>query len=299
MKRFFLTCLLILTPLLSHAEPTFNFRNDGVYISNISTEELENFFTGAFYDKAIDIDVNVYPRFFVRSFPKDYATLTDLSLRNSLFIKILAPIALKINSEILAEREELLALRYGRENLNDFDGFDCSFLEEKAKKYDVFTPFKDTRRCMRMLSELLDRVDVVPPSILIATAAIYTDWGTSRVATVANNLYMIRDWYTTEGLVSKEEPNEPYRFKIFPSLEESVRAYALKVNSNINYLQFWNMRKSIRKRVPYVFGNRVDWAFVLDNNLKNYASLLDYTIMFYQLYRLDEAELDPLYEFEN
>lgn len=297
MRNFFLTCLLCLLPAFLHAAPLINFRNDGIYISNACVEELQNFFKDGFYDEAVSSEANIYPRFFVKQLPKDFASYADLSERNLLFIKILAPLALKINAEILAEREILEALRFGRENLHDFDQTECAFLEEKAQKYDINTPFKDTRRCMRLLSELLDRVDVVPASILVAAAAIYTDWGTSRVAMQANNLYMTRDWYAQEGLVSEQEPNEPYRFKIYPSLEESMRAYALKVNSNINYKQFWVARKSTRKRSDYVYGKKLDWAFVLENNLKNYAGLLDYTINFYKLDYLDEAEMDPEYEF--
>lgn len=299
MKKFFLICFLSLFPFILKAEQKINFQNEGVFLSDFSVKELEKFFKDIMYDEAVSSEVNIYPRVYVQQFPADFATYSDLSERNRLFIKIVTPLALKINEEILAERELLEALREGRENLNDFDETECAMLEDMAQKYDVTTPFKDTRRCMRFLTELLERVDAVPPSILVAAAAIDTDWGTSRAAVEGNNLYMARNWYSDEGLVSKDEPQEPYRFKVYPSLEESVREYALKVNSNINYRQFRKARKDAHRRSSYIYGRNLDWAFVLDNNLKNYAGLLNYVMTFYQLAYLDEAELDPKYEFEN
>ena len=171
------------------------------------------------------------------------------------------------------------------------------YIEEFAKKYDVVTPFKDTRRHMKLLEELLRRVDIVPPSILIASAAIHTDWGTSRVALEGNNLYQAREWYTQEGLVPEDEPEEPYRYKIYPSLEASVRDYVLKVNTNLNYAQFWDFRKETRRRDQTLYGHHSDWAFLLDSNLTNYAGLLDYTLSYYKFYHIDESELESVYEF--
>ena len=288
MKKFFLTCFLCLFPFVLKAEPKIDFQNEGVFLSDFSVKELEKFFKDILYDEAVSSEVNVYPRVYVQQFPADFAAYADLNERNRLFIKIVTPLALKINEEILAEREDLLALLEGRENLNDFDETECAMLE-----------LMDTRRCMRFLTELLERVDAVPPSILVAAAAIDTDWGTSRAAVEGNNLYMARNWYSNEGLVSKEEPQEPYRFKVYSSLEESVREYALKVNSNINYMQFRKARQSAHRRSKYIYGHNLDWTFVLDNNLQNFAGLLNYVITFYRLEYLDEAELDPKYDFKN
>lgn len=299
MKKFFLTCFLSLFPFILNAEPKINFQNEGVFLSDFSVKELEEFFKDILYDEAISSEVNIYPRVYVQQFPADFAANRELSDRNRLFIKILTPLALKINEEILAEREDLEDLREGRENLKDFDEIECGMLELMAQKYDVTTPFKDTRRCMRLLTELLERVDAVPPSLLVAAAAIDTDWGTSRAAIEGNNLYMVRNWYSDEGLVSKDEPQEPYRFKVYPSLEESIREYALKLNSDINYMQFRKARKNAHRRSKYIYGLNLDWAFVLDNNLKNFAGLMNYVMTFYQMQYLDEAELDPKYDFEN
>ena len=44
------------------------------------------------------------------------------------------------------------------------------------------------------LRELLRRVDVIPPSLVLAQGAIESGWGTSRFARQGNNLYGQRVW---------------------------------------------------------------------------------------------------------
>ena len=216
-----------------------------------------------------------------------------------MFVQILMPLVLKVNNEILEERAYLDAVAYSFEQNHDFGEAETYYLELLAEKYDVTTPFKDTRRHMKLLKELTRRVDIVPPSILIAAAAVYTNWGTSRIAVQGNNLYKARDWYTDEGLKPIGEDDDSYRYHIYPSMEDSIRAYILRINSHIKYQQFWNSRKESRRRGSVVYGKRMDWTFVLDNNLQNYAGLLDYTLTYYKFFYLDEATLEEEYEFES
>ena len=273
--------------------------NSGAYLSDFSTAELIDMFRYLEYDEYIKVPGNVYPRIFVKNIPYDFAAFENQTERNRLFIQILMPLVLKVNNEILEERAYLDAVAYSFEQNHDFGEAETYYLELLAEKYDVTTPFKDTRRHMKLLKELMRRVDIVPPSILIAAAAVYTNWGTSRIAVQGNNLYKARDWYTNEGLKPIGEDDDSYRYHIYPSLEDSVRAYILRINSHIKYQQFWNSRKESRRRGSIVYGKRMDWTFVLDNNLRNYAGLLDYTLTYYKFFFLDEATLEEEYEFED
>ena len=153
-----------------------------------------------------------------------------------------------------------------------------------------------------LLEELILRADGIPPSILVSAAAIYTDWGTSRLAIEANNLYKARNWYSKKGLEPQSDDKD-YRYKIYNSLEDSIRDYILRVNQNINFKAFWQTRMYARKKQKKsgdtILGKRLDWAFVLDNNLRNYAGLLDYTLTYYRMHFLDRAEMDKEYDLEN
>lgn len=272
-------------------------KKSGVYLSDFSTTELIYMFHELAYDEYIKLPDNEYPRIFVKNIPDDFALFKNQTERNRVFVQIMMPLILKVNDEVMEEREYLDAVAYSFEQEGDFGETETYYIEKMAKKYDVTTPFKDTRRHLKLLKELIRRVDIVPPSILIAAAAIYTNWGTSRIAVQGNNLYKARDWYTTEGLKPVDDDDDSYRYHIYPSLEESIRAYVLRINSNIRYQQFWNSRKESRRRGNIVYGKRMDWTFVLDNNLQNYAGLLDYTLTYYKFFYLDGAKLEGEYEF--
>lgn len=284
---------------------TTNYENikissDGVSIENMSVEEIQKVFDNLSYDRPVNPKGNLYPRIFIQNIPSDFALLKDRNYRNDFFIQMLMPIVLKVNQEVLEERQNLEILGYAIEYEKDFQKIDTEYIDQLAKKYEVETPFKDTRRYIRLLNELKRRVDAVPPSILVSAAAIYTDWGTSRLAVEGRNLYKAKVWFTDEGLKPMDEnEDDSYRYKIYPSLEESVRDYVLKINRGINYEAFWKARELARQRKGYVFGKRMDWGMLLDNQLQNYAGLLDYTLTYYKFEYLDMAKLENEYALDD
>ncbi len=278
---------------------SFSLDETGAYFKDYSASELQKTFQDLYYETYIDLPNNEYPRLFAKNLPHDLSLMDDQSERNRLFMQILMPIILKVNEEVLEERELVLALEEDFALHQDFDEPDMYFIEELAKKYDVTTPLKDTRRYIKMLSDLKKKVDIVPPSIVLSAAAIYTNWGTSRVAQLANNLFKYKLWYTDEGLKPLEDKAEPYRYKIYDSLEDSIRDYVLKINSNINYEIFRQSRLISRKNGSVLFGKRMDWGMILDSNLQNYAGLLDYTLTYYKLYHLDDATLEDSYDWKD
>lgn len=296
-KKLFCFFFALTLPAFAEEGAKYQIDETGIYVENYQTDELENLFNDLFYDTYIDKYEHTYPRIFVKNLPSDFAVQTDLQKRNKLFMQILIPLILKVNDEVLEEREMIEALEYDFEQNKDLDEADAYYLDEFASKYDVSTPFKDTRRYIKILEELKKKVDAVPPSILIASAALHTDWGTSRVAILANNLYKTRLWYTNEGLEPVEDKEEGYRYKIYNSLEESIRDYILKLNSNINYQIFREARAVSRKRETPLYGKRMDFSLVLDSNLTNYAGLIDYILTYYKLHYVDLGKLEDPYQF--
>ena len=296
MKKWLILFILLSFSVFAQT-PKFNVDETGVYLVDFNTNDLNKMFQELYYDQYIDLPDEEYPRIFVKNIPSDFTEIKSETERNRMFMKILIPLALKINEEVLEEREIVDALLYDFEQNKDFDEADVYYIENLAKKYNVTTPFKDTRRYMKLLSELIKKVDAVPPSLLVAAAAIYTNWGTSRIVLKANNLYKIKVWFDEDGLEPLEDKQDGYKYKIYPSLETSIRDYVLKINSNINYESFRDARLISRKRGSVLYGKRMDWAMVLDSNLKNYGGLLDYTLTYYKLYHIDRAHLEETYQF--
>ncbi|MBQ2810565.1 MAG: glucosaminidase domain-containing protein [Alphaproteobacteria bacterium] len=307
MKKTFFTLIflgvfLLVAQVRAFDAKDFIIDSSGVYVKETDVKNLQELFDRLEFPQYLDPDDNIYPRIFVQQFPLGYVQLESKTYRNEMFIKILMPLVLKINQEYEDEHKELLAIEKRFNEQKDFNQNDSLYIEQLAQKYEIATPYKDTRKHIMLLEELLLRADGIPPSILIAAAAIYTDWGTSRLAIEGNNLYKAKNWYSDEGLKPLSDDKD-YRYKVYNSLEDSIRDYILRVNQNVNFKAFWQARQYARKKQEkyddIILGKRLDWSFVLDNNLKNYAGLLDYTLTYYRMHLLDGAIIDARYDLED
>ncbi len=297
MKKIFLLKILILffnllmvTP--SHAEIKIRKLSGLTYIENATVKEVEEVFKQHKYLRFRALDDKAYPAIFLKTLPLDYSEISSQKYRNELFIRILAPLALKINEEIQNERKQLLLIEKSFNNNQTLTPKEQEKLEFLSKKYDYFTRAKDNQRISLQLENLKLRIEQIPPSILIAIAALESNWGFSRPAKLANSLYKEKVWHTTEGLEPLEDKDEGYRFKIFDSLIEGMRSYALIFNSNINYSTTWQTRyETMRRQKGIALGDNMAHSLSLASNLPNYMGILEYTIAFYDLFALDVGHL--------
>lgn len=283
-------------PTVRSREPQMKTSEFGgiIYVENATVQELEDFFKIHKYQRFRALDGDAYPAIFVRTLPRDFPQIKSQKYRNELFIRILAPLALKINEEILNERNTVLRLERHFKSSGSLSPADTRKLENLALKYDYFTRLKGSERTAAQLQNLKLRIDAVPPSILIAAAAMESNWGFSRVAREANSLYKEKVWYTGEGLEPAENKDDGYRFRIFDSLLESMRSFALTFNSNINYEHVWKAREGYADRHGVVIGESIAYALSNASNLPNFAGILDYTTAYYDLLAIDIGHLERI-----
>jgi len=294
MKTFFLILFYILAAGEASAEPITEKRDNALWVKSATTAETEKIFKAYNFNDFNRIKMK-FPRIYFLRLPKDWRNTSDSEDKHRTFIRIILPLVLKINEEILTERREIINLQESFQKAGRLSDEKRQFLEEKAKKYDVFTRFKDTQRISMLLAELLDRVDEIPPSLLVATAGIYSDWGNSRLARQANSLYLTEIWYDTKGLKPLDDENAEYRYKIYSSLEESIKEQALKINSHVNYFYFRAARKEARRINRPLYGSQWAATMLADSNLKNIAGLIDYTFTYYGLQYTDyKAKLEDI-----
>ncbi len=286
--KFFLT--IVYFSLLS-----FKVAAGDVWLKNIPTKQLKELYNQIGYDGVkgyLMLDTHQYPRIFLKNFPKDFSSITDENERNILFIKIVAPLALKLNEDLMNERKTILNIKERLDKNNTLSKSDIDTLETTAKKYDLFTRLKGSDRYNHQIAELLNRVDRIPPSIIITAAAIETNWGASRIVKEGNSLYKILEWHTDKGLKPiGENEDDSYRIKTYPDIYSSIQDYALKINSHRSFALLRNFRREIRELnnnlsgsmiAPYVYGS---------SNLKNYAGLFDYTLSYYEFLEIDKSTL--------
>lgn len=289
--RLFLP-LLLLAAANATAKTEIDIRPDGLYLTDITVAQLEKQYEQYDYKDYIYMPDWVYPPIFLTNLPTDFAKITDVNRRNKLFLQIIGPLALKLSDELRQERLTVRELRAAFLTGADLTPEQEKFIEEKAAQYDIFTRMTGRRRYDILLKRLELKVNIVPPSLLMAAAAIESDWGANRIVREGNSLYKELDWYTNQGLTPQDDQQDPsYRYKTFPSLYDSMKSYALRLNSNVNYEQMRLYRAEIEYREKPVTGRALAHTLLFASNLKNFAGLLDYTITFYELANFDEAEL--------
>jgi Bax protein len=92
-------------------------------------------------------------------------------------------------------------------------------------------------------NSLLERVDIIPGSMVATMAAAESGWGTSKLARSNNNLFGMKcgsgKCPTGNGKVKG--------YTHFDSVKESVEAYAVNLNTHPAYASFRKSRAQLRK----------------------------------------------------
>ena len=257
-------------------------------VPKVSAAELEKIFKENDYNNFLLPKNWQYPSIFVETLPYDYTSIKSEMEQRRLFIMTLIPLALKLNQEILFERNVILYLNY-KYQTDTLDKTDIAIIENFARQYDYFTPEKGVERVSLLLQELLRRVDAVPPSIMIAAAALNTNWGNAKFLPASNSLYRELVWYSDEGLIPEDETEETeYRIRIFPSLYDSMKSFALRLNSSVDFPEFRWLRSRQRYGGQVLSGKFLIAFLVFASEIENFVGMMDYIITFYRLNEVDQ-----------
>jgi Bax protein len=92
------------------------------------------------------------------------------------------------------------------------------------------------------------RVDVLPPSLVLAQAANESAWGTSRFALEGNSLF--GQWCYVEGcgiVPRRRARGATHEVKSFDSVAGTVRAYFNNINTNQSYEYLRELRADMRE----------------------------------------------------
>jgi Bax protein len=176
----------------------------------------------------------------------DFSSYPAGQERKEAFIGHFLPIIQAENRDILKLRERLTALSKSSEPSSS----DESLLTELAERYKL-KPDDPA-----LVSKLLTRVDIIPPSLALSQSANESAWGTSRFAVTANNYF--GQWCFTEGcgVVPKQRnKGAVHEVKTFDSASQSVTSYIHNLNTNSAYQRLRAIRKNLRKSGREVTGH--------------------------------------------
>jgi Bax protein len=171
------------------------------------------------------------PRVFVATLPEDIHQLQTAKDKRNTFIRTMLPMILAVNERIAADRRYLIELRRRVETGETLPPADEAWLKALVERYKV------TSRGKRIdWATLLERVDVVPPSLALAQSIVETGWGSSAPARRSNALF---------GMIGGDG-TDTAKLAAFETLFQSVNAYVHNLNTFAAYGDFRKQRSALR-----------------------------------------------------
>jgi Bax protein len=212
-------------------------------VTPTSHQELRQFFLSHNYSWDT-VKKEGVPPIIVKTLPDDLDDIAKTTEKKRIFFLTLLPMVLMENEHIGQERDDLLRLCALHDLGKSLSPRQKEQVATLAGQYRVqgspLTSIKARR-------QLLKRVDVIPPSMVLAQAANESAYGTSRFARMGNNLF--GEWTFTpgKGLVPQDRPEgESYEVRRFSSLYDSVKSYMRNINTNSAYTALRNQRAMLR-----------------------------------------------------
>jgi len=161
------------------------------------------------------------------------------------FIETLLPLISYQNQKIIVERKRLFEIYDYLEVQKTLHKGDIIFLENIAKKYLINSKNKHK---IDLVEELLQSVDIIPYSIVLAQAANESGWGSSRFAKEHNALFGQYTYDEKNGVVPlRRDKGERYLIRYFASIDKSVESYFKNINTHYAYEKFRQIRSEMNK----------------------------------------------------
>ncbi len=291
-----LTFLLLLTGCVSHDKKERkevekpNFLRFSVNSYTQTMQILDNLgYTKERFSKGM----KRVPRVVITRVSKRWQEQADkipVETKKSIFLRLMASGALIANEEIAKERKKLLAI-LKELSTGPISRKESEWLRELALKYRVLKS-EDGILTKSDLEELVKRVDIVPPTIVVAQGAVESGWGTSRFAVEGNALF--GQWSFSDGAMKPKEQRSHlgnYGLATFKSPLDSIRSYMLNLNTHPAYREFRELRAQLRAHNEPLKGEYM--LFTLERYSERgfeYIEELEKVIRANNLNWLDDAE---------
>lgn len=201
------------------------------------------------------------PALAITHLPRDMATL-EIGKRKELFLRMLLPLVLAENWRLRQERrwvEGVMANRGQRSRLVH------ERLHRLAEEYGLGMGPEKTEE---VIAQLYERIDELPPALVLAQAANESGWGTSRFSREANNLFGEWTYNAAEGILPlRRLPGARHYVRRFAQPYDSVRSYMKTINRGRAYASLRKLRAGMRRE-----GRDLD-PVLLANGLVRYSEM--------------------------
>ena len=201
--------------------------------------------------------------------------------KKQVFFRLMAPLVLMANEKIINSRQYAA----------DSDLAD-PHLKAQAIKYKVISD-PDSPLDEKQRQELLKRIDILPPSLVLAQAAEESGWASSRF-TIEGNAFFGQWDFSGNGMIPEKQRKElgNYGLARFESPLASVEGYMFNINTHPAYRKLRAMRANLRAKGKLLTG--IELAGTLDKYSERGQAYIDglrRMIRFNKLEPVDEAYL--------
>ncbi|NAZ54744.1 glucosaminidase [Vibrio toranzoniae] len=181
----------------------------------------------------------------VSSSTPNFAAIDDVNKKKDTFFSYLRPSINIENKRITKERAFLT--KVSESSIANIDAEDISYAIRLGKLYSLPVPSSGLDKAW--LTEMLNRVNVLPEALVLTQAANESAWGTSRFATQANNYF--GHWCYTKGcglVPLQRNEGSSHEVATFSSSQESVHRYFMNLNRNRAYADLRAIRAKLTAR---------------------------------------------------
>ncbi|MGF1749559.1 glucosaminidase domain-containing protein [Vibrio cionasavignyae] len=175
--------------------------------------------------------------------PPDIGAITDIKQKKQTFFDYLRPGVAIENARVVKERKRILQLQLALD--------EQSVTQEQietSKRIGRLYNLEPTELTYEWIEQILQRVDVLPESLVLTQAANESAWGTSRFAKEANNYFGQWCYSNGCGLVPLQRgEGKTHEVAKFSSPQQSIHGYFMNVNRNNAYSELRAIRGQLRE----------------------------------------------------
>jgi len=174
---------------------------------------------------------------------QQYAPTMPVPKKKEIFFRMMLPLVMHANAMVEERRERL---RNMSDRLQDGKALDAAdrdwmLLASSSLRIDNTLP------AQTQIDQLLHKLDVIPPGLVLGQAAYESGYGTSRFAVEGNALF--GQWTFGDGGMKPEQQRSTlgkYGVAAFEWPFDSVRSYFINLNSHPAYADFRRLRSELR-----------------------------------------------------
>ena len=256
-----------------------------VEISVASVAELTALFSKLKYSRDNWTEENwTVPRITFNGIGKNWKETSDklpVKVKKELFFRLMTPLILIANENIKDER-----------HIIENSALDSQALKTIALKYRLIENMQ-SKIDETLRQSLLQRVDILPPSLALAQAAEESGWATSRFAIEGNAFFGQWD-FSGKGMKPRQQRKGLGNYGVarFATPLASVEGYMLNINRNRAYQKLRYLRAQLRAENKAVTGYKL--AGTLDKYSERGQAYIDglrSMIRYNKLAQIDQANL--------